>query len=73
MTAFDFMEKYLNKDTIITLQDTGGNILYEGKRNDATWRAFGGRQFVSVEGLGELNDLIITVTKRYDRNGTIIC
>lgn len=64
MTVSNFFDKYLKMNAIITLSDERGNILYEGRCGDAPFYAWSKRDVIAVEGLGMLDDIIITVSDR---------
>lgn len=71
MTVTEFLTKYLQTDAIITLVDEKGNVLHEGTCGDAPFYAWNNRELISVEGLGSLNDLIITVGERKKGQGKV--
>lgn len=64
MTVRNFFDKYLNVNAIITLADERGNILYEGRCGDAPFHTWRKREVVNIEGLGMLDDIIITIRER---------
>lgn len=62
MTVYTFMDKYLKEDAMITLEDEAGNIMYEGIAGKAPFCIWRKRTVLHVEGLGSLDDLIITMS-----------
>lgn len=61
MKTFKFLCDYISDEAIITIADNRGGIKYTGKLAEMPFRVISGTTFVSVEGLGSENDLIITV------------
>ena len=61
MTAFKFLSDYINGEATVCISNDKGSIRYEGKLNDMPRWVISHMEFVSIEGLGSKNDLIITV------------
>ena len=61
MTTFNFLSKYIDNDAIVTIVNTNGEIQYTGILGDMPRSVEKNTVFVNVNGLGELNDLIITI------------
>lgn len=69
MKVKTFFKKYLNKDAIISLCETNGNINYTGTVGDAPRWTWEGREFIKVDGLWEENDLCVITSGRNGGRG----
>lgn len=67
MTLHEFLTKYLKSSAIITLSNTHGSIMYEGKVKDLPAQTLNvGYNIVSLEGVGSQKDIIIIVHQEED-------
>ena len=58
-SLFGFICAFLNEDAKICLSDDHGSITYSGLVKDLKAHHVLGKQFVSIDGLGQENDLMI--------------
>jgi hypothetical protein len=66
MTVKKFFEKFLKSTAHITVCNEAGSIMYTGPLKDV-WKMrwlWEYREVVTVDGIGDENDLFITVTER---------
>lgn len=63
METMKFTFNYLNDDAIVTFCNTAGSIIYTGRLGDMMVRLIRDTKVVNIEGLGNENDLIITIEK----------
>jgi hypothetical protein len=61
MKTSKFLLDYLSEKAIITIANDKGDILYEGYLGEMPIKLVRNTAVSSVEGLGSLNDIIITV------------
>lgn len=61
--ARGFVEVYLKQSAMITLVLENGNIIFEGKVEELNTALLKDFYIKSVDGLGSLDDLFITITK----------
>jgi hypothetical protein len=64
MTTFKFLCKYIRDEAIVSIVNDKGSIKYCGKWLDMPFSIIAQTEFVSIDGLGSENDLIITVTDK---------
>ncbi len=64
MTVREFCDKYLSLDATVCFYEGNGNINYTGRLADAPFWTWNGRDFISVDGLGEESDLLIQTSER---------
>lgn len=62
MTTFKFLCKYISDDAIVTIVNDKGSIKYTGELGIMPHSAIANTDFISIDGLGSENDLIITVS-----------
>ena len=63
MKTSKFLLDYLRETAQITICNTCGSILYEGQLGEMPISVVRGTKVVLVEGLGSLNDIIITIAE----------
>lgn len=67
MKTLNFVNKFLRESAKIAIVDSRtGNIEYEGEVGDAPYRLLRFSEFVSVDGLGSQDDLLVTVLTKCD-------
>jgi hypothetical protein len=62
MRTTSFLLDYLDAKALVTIANDKGSILYQGYLGDMPVLTVRNTKLQSIEGLGSLNDIIITVT-----------
>lgn len=62
MNAILFVSYYLKCKAVVTVIDSNGDISYRGKVADLPRQLLDNKQIGKIDGLGEDNDVIITLS-----------